>query len=610
MSLRPKSANWFEVVVPKHECSATTEALAATGKVQFECASERGARELFAELSEPLDNFRTLLPAYRNWWPEPLFEERCCVVPMAQAARHALGRLRVWQRRAQPRLDELHDLRARQAELSLWRDILDRLAGSDLDLNALSESGPLLKGLCLLLPASADPSPFARLLSLTLPLGNRRAILALVRREDTADYCRQAEALQGSCLCIPTWFQGPGGEMRDRLEAQVAGVEERIERLGEELRQLAGRSGIARALGVLQRLDWLTSHAEEVALTADDCWITGWTTAGDEAALNRALAASGVDAKAHFLDAPDHVRSPAILDNPSWARPYEVFTRAMGMPAANEADPSAWLAILVPLMFGYMCGDLGHGLVIALAGLLLRRRWSLAWLLVYCGLAASGFGLLYGDIFGLEGLITPLWLRPLDDPLLTLAVPLAGGAVVLTLGLLLNSVQLCWVSRQPLAWVADVAQVCVYWGLILAFYRPVMLWLALTGVLLCVVYRLGVERVGKAIFATFGELVENTLQLLLNTLSFVRVGAFALAHAGLSSAVLALADGLSNHLVYILVMVLGNAVIILLEGLVVSIQTTRLILFEFFVRFFRGQGRVFEPTHSPPSVARGQRHES
>jgi V/A-type H+-transporting ATPase subunit I len=74
--------------------------------------------------------------------------------------------------------------------------------------------------------------------------------------------------------------------------------------------------------------------------------------------------------------------------------------------------------------------------------------------------------------------------------------------------------------------------------------------------------------------------------------------------------VLALADGLSNHLVYILVMVLGNAVIILLEGLVVSIQTTRLVLFEFFVRFFRGQGRVFEPTHSPPSVARGQRHES
>jgi V/A-type H+-transporting ATPase subunit I len=347
-----------------------------------------------------------------------------------------------------------------------------------------------------------------------------------------------------------------------------------------------------------------------VALTADDCWITGWTTAGDEAVLNRALAAAGVEAKAQFLDAPDHVRSPAILDNPSWARPYEVFTRAMGMPAANEADPSAWLAVLVPLMFGYMCGDLGHGLVIALAGLLLRRRWSLAWLLVYCGLAASGFGLLYGDIFALEGLLTPLWMRPLDDPLLTLAVPLAGGAVVLTLGLLLNSVQLCWVSRQPLAWVADVAQVCVYWGLILAFYRPVMLWLALAGVLLCVAYRLGVERVGKAIFATFGELVENTLQLLLNTLSFVRVGAFALAHAGLSSAVLALADGLSNHLVYILVMVLGNAVIILLEGLVVSIQTTRLVLFEFFVRFFRGQGRVFEPTHSPPSVARGQRHES
>jgi len=609
MSLRPKRAKWFEVVVSKGDCSATTEALAGSGEVQFEWAGERSAQELFAELREPLDNYRTLLPAYRSWWPEPVFEQRCCVVSMQNAARYAMGRLQVWQRRAQPMLDALRELQASRAELQLWREILDQLGGSELNLAALAESGPLLNGICLLLPVTADPSGFAQLLAITVPLGARRAILAVVRQGDVASLCRHAEALQGRCLPIPTWFTGSSREIRTRLDSRAAQYDDQIAQVTTELRELAEHGGIGRALGVLQRLDWLATHAQDVALTDNFCWITGWTTAADERLLNRALTDAGVAADVQFLEAPEHVPSPAVLDNPAWARPFEVFTRAMGMPAANEADPSTWLAVLVPLMFGYMCGDVGHGLVIAGVGLLLQRRWPLARLLVFCGVAATGFGFLYGDIFGLENVLAPLWLRPLDNPLLILAVPLAGGAVVLTLGLLLNSVQLCWVSGHRLAWMADVAQVCVYWGLVLAFYRPAFLWLTLTGFVLCGAYKAGVERVGTAIFASFGELFENTLQLLLNTLSFVRVGAFALAHAGLSSAVLALADGLSNSVAHITVMVLGNAVIIVLEGLVVSIQTTRLVLFEFFVRFFRGKGRVFVPTHSPPSAARGQHHE-
>jgi hypothetical protein len=76
-----------------------------------------------------------------------------------------------------------------------------------------------------------------------------------------------------------------------------------------------------------------------------------------------------------------------------------------------------------------------------------------------------------------------------------------------------------------------------------------------------------------------------------NTLSFARVGAFALAHAGLSSAVVALAHAAGGTFGFILVLVIGNVVILALEGLVVSVQTTRLVLFEFFARFFQAEGR-------------------
>jgi V/A-type H+-transporting ATPase subunit I len=169
-------------------------------------------------------------------------------------------------------------------------------------------------------------------------------------------------------------------------------------------------------------------------------------------------------------------------------------------------------------------------------------------------------------------------------------------------------VQLCWLSGQRLAWVADIAQLCVYWGIVLAFFQPSLILITLAGVVGCGVYRVWIERSGVAALSSLGEMVENTLQLLLNTLSFVRVGAFALAHAGLSSAVFALADNLTSSTAHLTVMILGNVVIIVLEGLVVSIQATRLVLFEFFVRFFRGQGRAFEPAHSPPAVPRGHHH--
>ena len=96
-----------------------------------------------------------------------------------------------------------------------------------------------------------------------------------------------------------------------------------------------------------------------------------------------------------------------------------------------------------------------------------------------------------------------------------------------------------------------------------------------------------------------GTLLESIIQLLINTISFVRVGAFALAHGGLSLAFVIMAGATENVLAGFLIMLLGNIIVILLEGLVVTIQTTRLVLFEFFIRFLRGSGRMFRPLPAP-----------
>jgi V/A-type H+-transporting ATPase subunit I len=171
----------------------------------------------------------------------------------------------------------------------------------------------------------------------------------------------------------------------------------------------------------------------------------------------------------------------------------------------------------------------------------------------------------------------------------------------LTLGILLHWVESCWRAGEPFAWLADLAQLLVYWGIILAVVEPGFGWLALAGVILCVARLVLLERSPRRLPAGFGLLLENSFQLLLNTLSFVRVGAFALAHAGLATTVILLAEGLSSTLGSAVVLLIGNLLIILLEGMVVSIQATRLILFEFFVRFFEGTGRPFQPAVHPPT---------
>jgi V/A-type H+-transporting ATPase subunit I len=89
----------------------------------------------------------------------------------------------------------------------------------------------------------------------------------------------------------------------------------------------------------------------------------------------------------------------------------------------------------------------------------------------------------------------------------------------------------------------------------------------------------------------------------------VRVGAFALAHAGLSGAVVALAEATTSATGHAVVMVVGNIVAIAIEATIVSVQTTRLVLFEFFTRFFVSKGREFRPL-TPPVFVSGELRES
>ena len=392
----------------------------------------------------------------------------------------------------------------------------------------------------------------------------------------------------------------PGGQRPGARGAVARAAEREIAAKRAEIAALSVTHELPAALAVARRLEWVLANVKALETTDLFCRITGWTsdTAGTRVAA--ALEASAARGLVHFPPAPRRAHAPLLFANPWWARPYEIFTRALGMPTQDEADPSVLLALAVPLMFGYMFGDVGQGAVLAVGGWALRRRHPIAKLVFAGGLAAIAFGFAFGSVFGLH-ILEPLWVQPLSDPLRVL-VTVVGGAVLLALGLVLGGIEAHWRHELP-AWLVTGGPFLVaYAALLASLADSSALVVAAAALVAFCAGHAWVEGRATAALTAIAEFVDEVVKLLINTLSFARVGAFALAHAGLGSAIAALTHPDSAWLTA-LVLVLGNALVLVLEAMVVSIQTTRLVLFEFFTRFLTAAGRPFRPLPPPFAVA-------
>ncbi len=401
---------------------------------------------------------------------------------------------------------------------------------------------------------------------------------------------------------LPPWLAADLAASGRELAARIGAAEREIAARRAEIAALSVTHELPAALAVARRLEWVLANVKALETTDLFCRITGWTsdTAGSRVAA--ALEASAARGLLHFPPPPRRAHAPLLFANPWWARPYEIFTRALGMPAQDEADPSVLLAIAVPLMFGYMFGDVGQGAVLAVGGWTLRRRHPIAKLVFAGGLAAIAFGFAFGSVFGLH-ILAPLWVQPLSDPLRVLVAPVVGGAVLLALGLVLGGIEAHWRHDLP-AWLVTGGPFLVaYAALLASLADSSALFVAAAALVAFCAGHAWVEGRATAALTAIAEFAERMVQLLINTLSFARVGAFALAHAGLGSAIAALTAATDSAWLAALVLVLGNALVLVLEAMVVSIQTTRLVLFEFFTRFLTAAGRPFRPLPPPPSLS-------
>jgi V/A-type H+/Na+-transporting ATPase subunit I len=337
--------------------------------------------------------------------------------------------------------------------------------------------------------------------------------------------------------------------------------------------------------------------------------ITGWIPTSDAAALRDALTAAASQPVVMESLPPARGRRdvPTLLRHPPWLSPFAPLVRTFGIAGYDELDPTLVTAVVFLFTYGMMFGDLGHGLLVALVGALVSRTWRFGVVIAAAGVSAMLFGALYGVAFGAT-VMTPLWLQPLHAiiPLLTASV--MAGVAILNLGFLLHLVS----SARRRAWHAfwldrnGVTGLALYWVLIgggvavVAGRLPASVWLALALVpVLLLAFRdplleaMRGERPRFAAHALVGvfEVIEAIIGYVSNSLSFIRLGAFAVAHEGLSSMILPSAPGAGPWITF----VLGTIVIVGFEGAIVAIQALRLQYFEFFGRFFGGRGRPFTP---------------
>ncbi|MBP5640437.1 MAG: hypothetical protein J6X55_13215 [Victivallales bacterium] len=424
----------------------------------------------------------------------------------------------------------------------------------------------------------------------------------------------------------------PQTESLEELQGNLALCKEKMSRLANEnaselramksqIEQMEMMQDIQGHFGHLKRLTCISGWIPKSELDAVKAVVAEVT---EETGMVQVVSASK-DARVRL----GKEKVPTKMNGNAFTRPFQMLVSNFGMPAYNEIDPSLFFGISFVLLFGYMFGDIGQGLVLALVGLwakFTKREFGKAvrdagMLLMMCGLCAICFGFAYGSVFGYEHLFDSLWVNPMksSDVAELLLTAVGVGTVFISIAIIFNIINHIRAKRLFDGTVERFGIVgllffwfCLFLGAWLMsgheFSKWMLVPLALPLVLIFVreplhnaLHHHGLFQGG--FIGVFLECCIGVMETLTgyfsSTVSFVRVGAFAISHAALCFAVFTLAGMMSNvafgGLLKILIIVLGNILVICFEGMVAMIQCVRLEYYELFGKYFQGDGIPYSP---------------
>lgn len=414
-----------------------------------------------------------------------------------------------------------------------------------------------------------------------------------------------------------------------KLGEENAGLEANIAELGKDMDIIIGkeREKLYTAARSIYHLHGAFGVRKYAAHTSESFYIAGWIPESEAEGYARRLDAEPtITLLFEEPDMAEHLKPPTKLKNNRLIRPFEKFVEMYSLPSYNELDPTLLFALTYSLMFGVMYGDIGHGAVLALVGVIMqRKKMFLGPILKICGFVAVIFGVFYGSIFGIE-LEYGFMYKPMGQGniMKTLIAAVAFGTVIIGASMILNMVN--GIKQKDMAKVLfdpnGLAGFVFYWAIIIGVLSVftgnsimknwyIVLFVVLPLILIFLKEPLSrlirrkadwvPKNKGEFIIESFFTMFELVLSYVTNTISFIRVGAFALIHAGMMMVVYSLAN-VAQHFTadlsagQVMVLVGGNIVVLGLEGLLVAIQVLRLEFYEMFGRYFAGGGKPFLPS--------------
>lgn len=319
---------------------------------------------------------------------------------------------------------------------------------------------------------------------------------------------------------------------------------------------------------------------------------------------------------------------PTLLHNCWLARPFELFLGMYGMPKYINFDPTCFMAVTYCLLFGIMFGDLGQGLVLTLIGLIFEKKGQLFGIIGRVGITSMIFGFLFGSVFGEESLLNPIHQslfgvrEKLFDVMdgsntMTLLIgAVAIGAVLILITQCMNIVNRIKHKQLGEALFSQngIAGFVFYGGIMAGIVctmvlgmnviNPVTIVLFIVCPIICFVMKEPLtalvehepvtpkEGWGGYIVQSIFELIDVLLTFVTNSMSYLRVGGFVLSHAGMMLVVMTLVKMTGNAGPAVLIF--GNLFVMVLEGLIVGIQTLRLEYYEMFSRYYDAGGVPFK----------------
>ncbi len=325
-------------------------------------------------------------------------------------------------------------------------------------------------------------------------------------------------------------------------------------------------------------------------------------------------------------EVPD-LECPTLLKNNWFAKPFEMFLGMYGVPKYTDFDPTGFMAFTYCLLFGIMFGDLGQGLVLFILGLVFEKKGQIFGIINRCGITSMIFGFLFGSVFGYEELLNPIHqslfgvreklfdVMAQSSTMLLLIGAVAIGAVLILTTQCMNIVNRFKHHRLGDAIFSQngIAGLVFYGGIVFAIVATMLLgWNVLNPVYLGIFIVLPVisfvmkeplsnavehktvkpeEGWGGYIAQSIFELIDVLLTFVTNSMSYLRVGGFVLSHAGMMLVVMTLVEMTGKAGVAVLIF--GNIFVMVLEGLIVGIQTLRLEYYEMFSRYYDAGGVQF-----------------